>query len=128
MPYGTYRYGASPNQQMGTYDYDTSFPNANYTFTDQEDDDETGLYNYGARLYDPQIGRFISADSIVPRPGDLQSFNSIVIVPIIRWCMWIRVGMRAATQIPMIPGTLVRVGEGLRHRHLINKGFGTELD
>jgi RHS repeat-associated protein len=75
FPYGTYRYGTSPDQQMGTYDYDTTFPNANYTFTDQEDDDETGLYNYKARLYDPQIGRFISADSIVPRPGDLQSFN-----------------------------------------------------
>jgi RHS repeat-associated protein len=75
MPYGTYRYGTSPDQQMGTYDYDTSFPNANYTFTDQEDDDETGLYNYGARLYDPEIGRFISADSIVPRPDDLQSLN-----------------------------------------------------
>jgi hypothetical protein len=26
-------------------------------------------------LYDPQIGRFISADTIVPRPGDLQSLN-----------------------------------------------------
>jgi RHS repeat-associated protein len=75
MPYGTYRYGTSPDQQMGTYDYDTSFPNANYTFTDQEDDDETGLYNYKARLYDPQIGRFISADTIVPNPGDLQAFN-----------------------------------------------------
>jgi RHS repeat-associated protein len=75
MPYGTYRYGTSPNQQMGTYDYDTTFPNANYTFTDQEDDDETGLYNYKARLYDPQIGRFISADSIVPNPDDLQSLN-----------------------------------------------------
>jgi RHS repeat-associated protein len=75
FPYGTYRYGTSPDQQLGTYDYDTTFPNANYTFTDQEDDDETGLYNYKARLYDPQIGRFISADTIVPRPGDLQSLN-----------------------------------------------------
>jgi RHS repeat-associated protein len=75
FPYGTYRYGTSPDQQLGTYDYDTTFPNANYTFTDQEDDDETGLYNYKARLYDPQIGRFISADTIVPRPDDLQSLN-----------------------------------------------------
>jgi len=47
----------------------------NYTFTDQEDDDETGLYNYRARLYDPLLGRFISADSIVPEPGNLQAFN-----------------------------------------------------
>lgn len=29
----------------------------------------------GAREFDPLIGRFISADTIVPRPGDPQSFN-----------------------------------------------------
>ena len=31
--------------------------------TDQERDSSTNLYNYDARLYDPVIGRFISADS-----------------------------------------------------------------
>lgn len=56
-------------------DYDAAFPNANYTFTDQEDDDETGLYNFKARLYDPLLGRFISADTVVPDPGNLQSLN-----------------------------------------------------
>jgi RHS repeat-associated protein len=44
-------------------------------YTDQEWDAEAGLYNYDARLYDPVIGRFISADSIVPRPFDPQSLN-----------------------------------------------------
>ena len=44
-------------------------------YTDQELDTETGLYNYDARLYDPLIGRFISPDSIVPRPYDPQSLN-----------------------------------------------------
>jgi RHS repeat-associated protein len=47
----------------------------NYTFTGQEEDEEIGLYNYNARLYDPVLGRFISADSIVPDPGDLQALN-----------------------------------------------------
>jgi RHS repeat-associated protein len=75
FPYGTYRYGTAPDQELGTHDDDGTFPNVNYTFTDQEDDDETGLYNYDARLYDPQLGRYISPDSIVPRPWDLQSFN-----------------------------------------------------
>ena len=40
---------------------------SDYKFTDQELDTSTGLYNYDARLYDPLIGRFISADSIVPK-------------------------------------------------------------
>ncbi len=46
-----------------------------YKFTDQELDSETGLYNYNARLYDPVIGMFISADTIVPDPTDPQSLN-----------------------------------------------------
>src|SRR4030042_1643547 len=36
-----------------------------YKFTGQEEDPETGLYYYGARYYDPVIGKFISAASIV---------------------------------------------------------------
>lgn len=65
-PFGTYRQRT---------DYDTSFPNVNYTFTEQEDDDELGFYNYKARLYDPALGRFISADTIVQAPGDPQTLN-----------------------------------------------------
>ena len=44
-------------------------------YTDQELDGENGLYNYNARLYDPFIGRFISADTIVPQPFNPQSLN-----------------------------------------------------
>jgi RHS repeat-associated protein len=43
-------------------------------FTGQRLDD-TGLYYYGARYYDATIGRFISADTVVPYPGNPQSFN-----------------------------------------------------
>jgi len=66
FPFGTYR---------ESIDYDPAFPDVNYTFTDQEDDDELGLYNYGARLYDPLLGRFISPDRLAPDPGDSQALN-----------------------------------------------------
>jgi RHS repeat-associated protein len=44
-------------------------------YTGKELDEETGLYNYGARYYDAAIGRFMSPDSIVPSVTDAQSFN-----------------------------------------------------
>jgi RHS repeat-associated protein len=37
--------------------------------------DNTGLYYYGARYYDPAIGRFISADPIVQSYANPQSLN-----------------------------------------------------
>jgi len=72
FPFGTYRAFGIPT---GTYDFDANFPDVFYTFTGQEEDDELGLYNFKARLYDPVIGRFISADTIVPNPEDPQSLN-----------------------------------------------------
>ena len=37
--------------------------------------DTTELYYYGARYYDASIGRFVSADTIVPHPTNPQSLN-----------------------------------------------------
>jgi RHS repeat-associated protein len=37
--------------------------------------DSTGLYFYNARYYDAEIGRFISADTIVPDPSNPQTLN-----------------------------------------------------
>jgi len=34
-----------------------------------------GLYNYGARFYSNSLARFLSADTIVPSPGNPQSLN-----------------------------------------------------
>jgi RHS repeat-associated protein len=44
-------------------------------FTGQILDSATDLYYYGARYYDPGLGRFIQADTIVPEPGNPQALN-----------------------------------------------------
>lgn len=46
-----------------------------YKYTGKELDSTTGLYYYEARYYDPTLGRFISADTIVPNPRDPQDLN-----------------------------------------------------
>ncbi|MCB9139748.1 MAG: RHS repeat-associated core domain-containing protein [Caldilineaceae bacterium] len=43
-------------------------------FTDQKQD-ESGLYYYNARYYDPEIGHFISPDTIVPDPLRVDAYN-----------------------------------------------------
>jgi len=52
-PYGVTRYtwGATPTD---------------HRFTDQQELAALGVYDYGARMYSPSLGRFLSADSIVP--------------------------------------------------------------
>jgi len=44
-------------------------------FTGQYHEEALGLYFYGARWYDPLIGRFTQADTLIPDPGDPQSLN-----------------------------------------------------
>jgi RHS repeat-associated protein len=44
-------------------------------YTGQINDVEIGLYFYNARMYSPALGRFISADTIVPGAGSPQAFN-----------------------------------------------------
>jgi RHS repeat-associated protein len=37
--------------------------------------DASDLYFYNARYYDPTLGRFLQADTLVPEPGNPQSWN-----------------------------------------------------
>jgi RHS repeat-associated protein len=62
FPYGKTRYtsGTTPTTRR---------------FTGQVEDATIGLYFYNARYYDPALGRFISADSIVPEPQNPQDLN-----------------------------------------------------
>lgn len=44
-------------------------------FTGQQLDPESGLYYYGGRYYDPELGRFISPDPFIGQPDDPQNHN-----------------------------------------------------
>ena len=51
-------------------------PKSQRRFTGQVLDNVAGgLYFYNARYYDPALGRFTQADTIVPQPGNPQSLN-----------------------------------------------------
>jgi len=54
--------------QSGNSDNDT-------TYTGHRYDAESGLIYMGARYYDPELGRFISPDIIIPDPGNPQALN-----------------------------------------------------
>jgi len=59
--------------------YNPALP-TDHTFTGQItdgllDDGGTGLMYYRARYYDPQVGRFAAADTIIPNPGNPQDLN-----------------------------------------------------
>jgi RHS repeat-associated protein len=46
-----------------------------FTFTGQRAERGFGLMDYNARYYDPGLGRFVSADTVVPQAGNPQALN-----------------------------------------------------
>jgi len=68
-------FGTPVNPNTGAARASFGATNTDRGFTGHEMDASTGLINMNARLYDPVLGRFISADTIVPSPGNMQGFN-----------------------------------------------------
>ena len=62
-PFGQETYVLNPNLE-----FDPSYTGQTY-------DAESGLYYYNARYYNPELGRFIQADTIVPDAKNLQAHN-----------------------------------------------------
>ncbi len=52
-----------------------STPPTDRLYTGQRWEEGLSLYDYRARCYHPVLGRFISADTLVPEPGNPQSLN-----------------------------------------------------
>jgi len=67
-PFGNYR--TTPATNPGMTDHGFTGHRHNNTGTNN-----LGLIYMNARYYLPEVGRFISADSIVPEPGEPQSYN-----------------------------------------------------
>jgi RHS repeat-associated protein len=60
---------------FGATQSDTGAVSVDHKYTSQEFDAETGLYYYGARYYNPELGRFVTPDTIVPDYSNPQSLN-----------------------------------------------------
>jgi len=56
---------------LAQFDHSTT----NKGFTGHEMLDELGVIHMGGRVYDPRLGRFLQADTLVPYPTDTQSYN-----------------------------------------------------
>ncbi len=72
--------GTSPKYQLykpfGEVRYTSSALPTKYTFTGQYSNvSDFGLMYYGARWYDVSLGRFAQADTIIPQPGNPQSWD-----------------------------------------------------
>ncbi len=55
--------------------YDFGVTPTTWRFTGQREDATIGLYYFNARHYDPLLGRFVQADSVIPNVGSSQSLN-----------------------------------------------------
>ncbi|MGH7802113.1 MAG: RHS repeat domain-containing protein, partial [Thermodesulfobacteriota bacterium] len=59
----------------GFNDPNVDFLQNTHEYTAKELDEDIGLYYYGARYYNPSIGRFMSVDPALGDPNDPQSWN-----------------------------------------------------
>jgi RHS repeat-associated protein len=68
-------FGKRRNVDGRTDVYGTLDPATGRGFTQHEHIDEVGLINMNGRVFDPALGRFMSADPNVPHPDQTQSYN-----------------------------------------------------
>ena len=59
----------------GAMRYTAGSTPTSFNFTGQRRDSGSGLLFYNARWYDPAVGRFLQADTVVPEPGNPAGLN-----------------------------------------------------
>jgi RHS repeat-associated protein len=116
--------------------------NTDRGFTNHEHLDELGLIHMNGRIYDPVIGRFMSGDSILQAPDNLQSYNRYAYVlnnPINAvdpsghvwwWIPAIILGAETAKQVGLIDKATARAIQGIGVGMLVGQpigGFGGAL-
>ena len=62
--------------------------NTPYLFNAKEFDEETGLYYYGARYYDPRVNLWISVDPLAENKPNYSSYNFVSNNPLSRVDFW----------------------------------------
>jgi RHS repeat-associated protein len=73
--------GRRDYKAWGEMRYSTGSVNTTYLYTGQKDEpsfgltSQDGLYFYSSRWYDPTLGRFLQADSVVPGAGNPQAWD-----------------------------------------------------
>jgi RHS repeat-associated protein len=92
-------------------------------YTGKPVDSETGLSNFGARMYDPVIGRFMGVDAVGFSEGNLHSFNRYTygnnnplrfIDPDGNSPMdWVHGGLTAASFCPSVCGSVFSAADGV---------------
>jgi RHS repeat-associated protein len=65
---------------FGETRYSSGALGTDYKFTGQREQAELGLYFYGARWFDPSIGRFTSADTMIPSTQGTQAWDRYAFV------------------------------------------------
>jgi RHS repeat-associated protein len=74
-----YTSGTTKGQQRydpwGDSRWSSNYSHMGYRYTSQRWDGKMKLLDYNARYYDPEIGKFISADTIVPGDNKTQALN-----------------------------------------------------
>ena len=76
LSYNAWGQRRSPNSWEGVYNFGNPiFGITDIGFTGQEHVDSMGLIDYNARMYDPELGMMIQADTVIPDGPAIESTN-----------------------------------------------------